>query len=67
MGAETHDDDEEDGSADIERETLGFAAKSYTEDGNNDIVGNTTLVFVAWNSLKSSDFTYSETGPMRDL
>jgi catalase len=33
------------GPADAERDIRGFAMKFYTEDGNGDLVGNTTPVF----------------------
>jgi catalase len=36
----------EKGSADTERDPRGFAIKFYTEDGNWDLVGNNTPVFL---------------------
>jgi len=36
----------EKGSADTERDPRGFALKFYTEDGNWDLVGNNTPVFL---------------------
>ena len=37
----------EKGSADSERDPRGFAIKFYTEDGNYDLVGNNTPVFLS--------------------
>jgi catalase len=34
------------GAADAERDIRGFALKFYTEEGNWDVVGNNTPVFV---------------------
>lgn len=36
----------EHGAADAERDVRGFAIKFYTEDGNWDLVGNNTPVFL---------------------
>ena len=37
----------EKGSADTERDPRGFAVKFYSEDGNWDMVGNNTPVFLS--------------------
>jgi catalase len=41
------------GAADAERDVRGFAIKFYTEEGNWDLVGNNTPVFVVARSITS--------------
>jgi len=50
----------EKGSADAERDPRGFAVKSYTEEGNYDLVGNNTPVFFIRDPLKFSDFIHTQ-------
>jgi len=44
------------GAADAERDVRGFALKFYTEEGNWDMVGNNTPVFLVRDPLKFPDF-----------
>ncbi len=50
----------EKGSADTERDPRGFALKFYTEEGNWDMVGNTTPVFFIRDPLKFGDFIHTQ-------
>src|SRR5258708_16050514 len=50
----------EEGSADSAREPRGFAVKFYTEEGNWDLVGNTTPVFFLRDPLKFPDFIHTQ-------
>src|ERR1700733_10478682 len=50
----------EKGSADTERDPRGFAIKSYTEEGNWDMVGNNTPVFFIRDPLKFPDFIHTQ-------
>jgi len=50
----------EKGSADAERDPRGFAVKSYTEEGNYDMVGNNTPVFFIRDPLKFPDFIHTQ-------
>ena len=43
------------GAADAERDIRGFALKFYTEEGNWDMVGNSTPVFYLRDPLKFPD------------
>ncbi|WP_212751428.1 catalase [Pseudoalteromonas aurantia] len=42
--------------SDYARDPRGFAVKSYTEQGNFDLVGNNTLVFCLNGPIKLPDF-----------
>jgi catalase len=44
------------GAADAERDVRGFAIKFYTEEGNWDLVGNNTPVFLRARSIQVSRF-----------
>ncbi len=44
------------GAADAERDVRGFALKFYTDEGNWDLVGNTTPVFFVRDPYKFPDF-----------
>ena len=46
------------GAADAERDIRGFAVKFYTEEGNWDLVGNNTPVFVLRDPLKFPDLNH---------
>jgi catalase len=48
------------GSADTVRDVRGFALKSYTEEGNWDMVGNNTPVFFIRDAIKFPDFIHSQ-------
>lgn len=48
------------GSADTARDPRGFAIKFYTEDGNWDLVGNSTPVFFIRDGIKFPDFIHSQ-------
>ena len=48
------------GSADTARDPRGFAVKSYTKEGNADLVGNNTPVFFIRDPLKFPDFIHSQ-------
>ena len=48
------------GAADAERDVRGFAIKFYTEEGNWDVVGNTTPVFFIRDPLKFPDFIHTQ-------
>src|SRR3984957_13435617 len=50
----------EKGSADSERDPRGFALKFYTDEGNWDLVGNSTPVFFLRDPLKFSDFIHTQ-------
>ena len=47
------------GAADAERDIRGFAVKFYTEEGNWDIVGNTTPVFFFRDPLRFPDLNHA--------
>src|SRR3546814_9111707 len=47
------------GAADAERDIRGFALKFYTEEGNWDIVGNSTPVFFFRDPLRFSDLNHA--------
>jgi len=46
-------------SADTVRDPRGFAVKFYTEEGNNDIVGNNTPVFFIRDAIKFPDTSFT--------
>ena len=48
------------GTADAARDPRGFALKFYTEDGNHDLVGNNTPVFLIRDPLKFPDFIHTQ-------
>ncbi|NUS58408.1 MAG: catalase [Streptomycetaceae bacterium] len=48
------------GASDAVRDPRGFALKFYTEEGNYDLVGNTTPVFFIKDPLKFPDFIHSQ-------
>jgi len=48
------------GSADSARDPRGFALKFYTEEGNWDMVGNTTPVLFIRDPLKFGDFIHTQ-------
>jgi catalase len=50
----------EHGYADTDRDPRGFALKFYTEDGNYDLVGNNTPVFLIRDAIKFPDFIHSQ-------
>lgn len=50
----------EKGSADTERDPIGFAIKFYTEEGNWDLVGNNTPVFFIKDPKKFPDFIHTQ-------
>jgi catalase len=50
----------EKGSADSERDPRGFAVKFYTEEGNYDLVGNNTPVFLIRDAIKFPDFVHTQ-------
>lgn len=50
----------EQGAADAERDVRGFALKFYTEQGNWDMVGNTTPVFFVRDAIKFPDFIHTQ-------
>ncbi|NLX74071.1 MAG: catalase [Bacteroidales bacterium] len=50
----------EKGSADTERDPRGFAVKFYTEEGNWDLVGNNTPVFLIKDAKKFPDFIHTQ-------
>lgn len=50
----------EKGSADTARDPRGFALKFYTEEGNQDIVGNNTPVFFIRDPSKFPDFIHTQ-------
>lgn len=50
----------EKGNIDTERDLHGFAVKFYTEDGNWDLVGNTTPVFFIKDPKKIPDFIHTQ-------
>src|SRR5699024_2792924 len=43
------------GAADAERDIRGFAVRFYTEEGNRDVVGNTTTIFFILDPHKCPD------------
>ena len=47
------------GAADAERDIRGFALKFYTEEGNWDLVGNNTPVFLMRDPLKFPDLNHA--------
>ena len=47
------------GAADAERDIRGFALKFYTEEGNWDLVGNNTPVFLLRDPLKFPDLNHA--------
>ena len=47
------------GSADLARDTCGFAVKFYTEEGNWDLVGNNMPVFFIQDAIKFPDLVHS--------
>lgn len=56
------------GSSDTDRDPRGFAIKFYTEEGNWDLVGNNSPVFVIRDPIKFPDFTHShKRNPQTDL
>lgn len=48
------------GGADAVRDPRGFAVKSYTGEGNDDLVGNNTPVFFVKDPVKFPDFIHSQ-------
>jgi len=50
----------EKGSADTVRDVRGFALKFYTEEGNWDMVGNSTPVFFIRDAIKFPDFIHTQ-------
>ncbi len=48
------------GYADTVRDPRGFAMKFYTEDGNDDLVGNNTPIFFVRDTSKFQDFIHSQ-------
>jgi catalase len=50
---------DERGAADAERDIRGFAVKFYTEEGNWDLVGNTTPAFFLRDPLKFPDLNHA--------
>jgi catalase len=48
------------GAADTARDPRGFAVKFYTEDGNWDLVGNSTPIFFLRDGIKFPDFIHSQ-------
>jgi len=56
------------GSADLARDTRGFAVKIYTKQGNWDIVGNNIPVFFIQDAIKFPDLVHSvKPAPDRDF
>lgn len=55
----------EQGSADTERDPRGFAIKFYTEDGNWDLVGNSTPIFFIKDPKKFGDFIHTQKRDLR--
>jgi catalase/putative intracellular protease/amidase len=47
------------GSADTVRDVRGFAVKSYTEEGNYDLVGNNMPVFFIQDAIKFPDLVHA--------
>jgi len=47
------------GSADVARDTRGFAVKFYTDSGNWDLVGNNMPVFFIQDAMKFPDLVHS--------
>lgn len=47
------------GSADLARDTRGFAVKFYTEEGNFDLVGNNIPVFFIQDGIKFADVVHA--------
>jgi catalase len=47
------------GSADLARDTRGFAVKFYTDEGNWDLVGNNIPVFFIQDAMKFPDVVHS--------
>ena len=48
------------GSSDVVRDPRGFALKFYTEDGDYDLVGNATPIFIVRDPQKFPDFIHSQ-------
>ncbi|NLA37226.1 MAG: catalase, partial [Actinobacteria bacterium] len=48
------------GAPEAVRDPRGFALKFYTEDGNYDLVGNTTPIFFIKDPIKFPDFIHSQ-------
>lgn len=55
----------EKGSADIERDSCGFALKFYIEDGNWDLVSNNTPVLFVRDLLRFMNFVRTQKGEAR--
>lgn len=47
------------GSTDLARDVRGFAVKFYTEEGNNDLVGNNMPVFFIQDAIKFPDLIHA--------
>src|ERR1700744_4588773 len=47
------------GSSDLARDVRGFAVKFYTEEGNNDLVGNNMPVFFIQDAIKFPDLIHA--------
>ncbi|WP_224241003.1 catalase [Hyalangium gracile] len=48
------------GAPDTARDPRGFAVRFYTEDGNWDVVGNSTPIFFLRDGIKFPDFIHSQ-------
>src|SRR5690606_32889658 len=48
------------GAADTARDPRGFAVKFYTEEGNWDLVGNSTPIFFIRDGIKFPDFIHTQ-------
>ncbi|MFP5346282.1 MAG: catalase [Actinomycetes bacterium] len=56
------------GSADVVRDTRGFATKFYTTEGNFDLVGNNIPVFFIQDAIKFPDIVHSvKPEPAREI